>query len=142
VKDYYKLLEVVPSATEEEIRSAYRKLALKYHPDRNPGNKDAEEKFRDITEAYTVLSDSSKRRSYDLGGTPTSIGPMSGPDLEAIFRTIMGEDGPFAHFFTPEKKTKKGKGKVCSTCKGSGMMTAKFGFFKIQTTCLDCLGKG
>ncbi len=67
-KDYYKILGVERSATEAEIKSAFRKLALQYHPDRNPGNKQAEEKFKEINEAYEVLSDSEKRARYDQLG--------------------------------------------------------------------------
>jgi curved DNA-binding protein len=67
-KDYYKLLGVERKASEDEIKRAYRKLALKYHPDRNPGDKKAEEKFKEINEAYQVLSDPSKRSRYDQLG--------------------------------------------------------------------------
>ena len=64
-KDYYKILGVEKSATKDEIKKAYRKLAMKYHPDRNPGDKAAEEKFKEITEAHEVLSDSEKRNKYE-----------------------------------------------------------------------------
>ncbi len=67
-KDYYKILGVNRNATEDEIKRAYRKLALKYHPDRNPNDKQAEEKFKEINEAYQVLSDPEKRTRYDQLG--------------------------------------------------------------------------
>lgn len=64
-KDYYKKLGISKEATLDEIKKAYRKLALKYHPDKNPGNKEAEEKFKEVSEAYSVLSDTAKRQQYD-----------------------------------------------------------------------------
>lgn len=67
-RDYYEILGVKKNATEEEIKKAYRKLAMKYHPDRNPGNKQAEERFKEINEAYAVLSDKNKRQQYDQFG--------------------------------------------------------------------------
>jgi curved DNA-binding protein len=68
-KDYYKILGVNKSASQDDIKKAYRKLALKYHPDKNQGNKTAEEKFKEITEANEVLSDPEKRKQYDKLGT-------------------------------------------------------------------------
>jgi curved DNA-binding protein len=67
-RDYYEVLGVKKTATEEEIKKAYRKLAMKHHPDRNPGNKQAEERFKEINEAYAVLSDKAKRQQYDQFG--------------------------------------------------------------------------
>lgn len=67
-KDYYKILGVSKNASEKEIKSAFRKLAQKYHPDKNPGDKAAEEKFKDINEAYEVLGDAQKRAKYDQLG--------------------------------------------------------------------------
>ena len=67
-RDYYEILEIEKTATPDEIKSAYRKMAMKYHPDRNPGNKEAEDKFKECAEAYEVLSDEQKRRQYDQYG--------------------------------------------------------------------------
>ncbi len=92
VKDYYKILGVPRNATQEEIKKAYRKLALKYHPDRNKGNKEAEEKFKEINEAYAVLSDPEKRRQYDMLGAEGFQKKFSqedifrGFDFESILR--------------------------------------------------------
>lgn len=68
MSDYYEILGVSKNATTDEIKKAYRSLAFKYHPDRNPGDAVAEEKFKQISAAYDVLGDEAKRRNYDLGG--------------------------------------------------------------------------
>ena len=121
-KDYYKILGVDKNASQKDIQKAYRKLARKYHPDVNPDDKSAEEKFKDINEANEVLSDPEKRKRYDeLGGYyqqygrwPDSSGPagaaggdgrgggrrtqystMSEEDLEDLF----GGESPFSDFF-------------------------------------------
>ena len=67
-RDYYEVLEVAKNATPEEIKKAYRKKAIQYHPDKNPGDKVAEEKFKEAAEAYEVLSDPQKRQRYDQFG--------------------------------------------------------------------------
>ena len=66
--DYYEVLGVTKTASGEEIKKAYRKLAMQYHPDRNPDNKEAEEKFKEVNEAYEVLSDANKKARYDQFG--------------------------------------------------------------------------
>ena len=77
-KDYYKILGVARSASSDDIKRAFRKLARKYHPDINPGDKAAEDKFKDISEAYEVLSDSTKRRQYDQFGQYFNQGGFRG----------------------------------------------------------------
>ena len=69
MKDYYSVLEIKKSASDDEIKKAYRKLAMKYHPDRNKGDTNAENKFKDVSEAYAVLSDKKKRQQYDQFGS-------------------------------------------------------------------------
>ena len=67
-RDYYEVLGVQRTATDQEIKSAYRKLAMQFHPDRNPNNPDAEEKFKECSEAYAILADAEKRAAYDRFG--------------------------------------------------------------------------
>ena len=67
-RDYYEVLGIDKNATEDQIKKAYRTIAIKYHPDRNPGDKEAEEKFKEINEAYAVLSDPDKKDKYDRFG--------------------------------------------------------------------------
>jgi len=96
--DYYEVLGVSRDCSEQELKSAYRKQALKYHPDRNPGDHAAEEKFKEASEAYQVLSDADKRAAYDrfghagLGGQGFGAGPFAGSvDLGDIFGDFFGE---------------------------------------------------
>ena len=73
-RDYYEILGVSRSADDEDLKKAYRQLALKYHPDRNPGDKEAEQKFKDASEAYAVLTDKSKRAYDKTVGSPRNAG--------------------------------------------------------------------
>ena len=72
--NYYETLGLQKGANDDEIKKAYRKLAVKYHPDKNDGDKAAEEKFKEINEAYSVLSDTEKRNNYDTYGSPDGRG--------------------------------------------------------------------
>ena len=125
-KDYYTTLGVSKTATEKEIKQAFRKLARKYHPDVNPGDKAAEAKFKEVNEANEVLSDSAKRKKYDelganwrayenappgtgnpYGGSPFGGGGAGGgfrtmteEEMAAMFGGSGGDDSPFSDFFT------------------------------------------
>lgn len=109
-KDYYKILEISKSASPEEIKKAYRKLALKYHPDQNKGDKTAEAKFKEISEAYAVLSDPEKKKNYDMFGAEGFQNKFSQEDIFRgfDFNSIFSEFGfggsgrgasPFSQFF-------------------------------------------
>lgn len=99
-QDYYQLLQIEKNATADDIKKAYRKLAMKYHPDKNQGNKDAEHKFKEISEAYEVLKDEQKRAAYDRyghaafdghGGGSRGHGGFSGGASNADFSDIFGD---------------------------------------------------
>ena len=164
-KDYYELLGISRNASEEEIKKVYRKLALQYHPDRNPGDKQAEEKFKEVSEAYQILSDAEKRAKYDQYGHAAfgEGGPFGGGfDFTAGFEDVFGDI--FGEFFGGgarrgrgrgddlrynlslkfeeavsgvEKKIKIPRHGPCETCRGSG---AKAG--TAPQTCPTCRGRG
>ena len=104
-RDYYDVLGVSKSASPDELKSAYRKLAIKYHPDKNPGDKSAEDKFKEASEAYGVLSDKSKKENYDNFGHAAfenggggrggfgGFGGFSGADFSDIFEDFFGDFG-------------------------------------------------
>jgi molecular chaperone DnaJ len=98
MSDYYQLLEIAKNATADEIKKAYRKKALQYHPDKNPGDSEAEKKFKEISEAYEVLCDEKKRQIYDrhgkegLRGSP-GAGPQGFSSMDEALRTFMGAFG-------------------------------------------------
>ncbi len=108
-RDYYEVLGVSKSASEDEIKKAYRKVAMQYHPDRNPGDKASEEKFKEAAEAYEILSDTDKKAKYDRyghqafapgggGGGGFHPGGMNMDDIFSHFGDIFGEDS-FGSFF-------------------------------------------
>ena len=109
-KDFYEILGVSKAASQDEIKKAYRKTAMQYHPDRNPGDKASEEKFKEAAEAYEILSDTDKRAQYDRfghqafgpgrgGGGGFNGGGMNMDDIFSQFGDIFGDDSPFSSFF-------------------------------------------
>ena len=118
-RDYYEVLEISKSASTEEIKKAYRKMAIKYHPDKNPGDKDAEEKFKEAAEAYEVLSDDNKRARYDQfghagmggaagGGFGGFGGGMNMEDIFSQFGDIFG--GHFGGGFGGGQRQQQSRG--------------------------------
>ena len=160
--DYYKTLGIPKSASEDDIKKAYRKLARKYHPDLNPGNGEAEAKFKEITEAHEVLSDSEKRKNYDTYGDPHGPGasPQGGFDFKGF-----GDFFSFGQQRQPRKNRpapRRGEDiqrtvrisfrdafqgvklpiqvhrtEVCKTCQGSGETPGA-----TKQTCSVCNGNG
>ena len=167
-RDYYEVLGIDKSADEAAIKNAYRKLAKKYHPDVNPGDKTAEEKFKEVNEAYQVLSNPQKRAQYDqfghdgpqagFGGGGRPNGPMRGDDLRydltiSFEEAAMGCEKDINLVRDEECPTCKGTGAkpgskvdTCPTCQGSGQerVTTNTPFGRIQNvrTCSRCHGSG
>lgn len=157
-KDYYKILGVSRNADAKEIKKAYRNLSKKYHPDMNPNNKEAEEKFKDVASAYEVLSDETKKSNYDRFGNPEGGGnPFSGGDMGDIFsqfgfgrrstdpftrrRESRGHDLALNIRITLEdvhngviKKFKYRRNAPCEPCNGEGGTN--------KTQCPKCGGNG
>lgn len=105
MKDYYKTLGVERNASEQDIKKSYRKLAMEYHPDKNPDNSEAEQKFKEISEAYEILSDKEKKSNYDNFGDPNGrqgFGGGFGGGFNDIF-------GGFGDFFNVRNRVKKGQ---------------------------------
>ncbi len=114
-RDYYDILGVGKSATPEEIKKAYRKVAIQFHPDKNPGNKEAEEKFKEAAEAYEVLSNPEKKAHYDrYGHARAGAGAYGGHDMNmedifSQFGDIFGGGSPFDSFFGGGGSTRGGR---------------------------------
>lgn len=166
-KDYYDILGISKGASDDEIKKAYRKLAMKYHPDRNPDNKEAEEKFKDINEAYQVLSDPQKKSQYDQFGTTDFNGGFGGSGgfdfsgmggFEDIFDSFFGggfssrrrngpERGADLEYtlnltfeeavFGVEKEISISKNENCENCNGTGSKPGSN-----AKTCDKCGGTG
>ena len=115
-RDYYEILEVPKDADEGTIKKSYRKIAMQYHPDRNPDNKAAEDKFKEAAEAYEVLSDPDKRAKYDRFGHAGVSGQqgfhsaesMNMDDIFSQFGDIFGDDNPFGSFFGGSNRRSSG----------------------------------
>ena len=113
-RDYYEILGVSRDASAEEIKKSYRKLAVKFHPDKNPGDHQAEEKFKELGEAYEALSDPDKRAAYDRYGHSAFSGGMGGGgfhDPMDLFSQVFGSafGGGFEEFFGGGRRQKSGK---------------------------------
>jgi molecular chaperone DnaJ len=149
-RDYYEVLGVDRNASQEEIKKAYRKLALKYHPDQNPNNKEAEEKFKEITEAYSVLSDNEKKALYDKYGHEGMNGFQGGntdfSDIFSQFADIFGGGG-FENFFGGSSRRRGQKGSdvkitVKLTLEEIATGCEKKVKYKKLVECDECHGRG
>ncbi|HET7435728.1 MAG TPA: molecular chaperone DnaJ [Thermoanaerobaculia bacterium] len=149
-RDYYEVLGVAREAALDDIKKAYRKLALKYHPDKNPGNPEAEEKFKEAAEAYGVLSDDEKRARYDRYGHQGTQG-MGGfdPNQFADFGDILGDLFGFGDFFGARGRrgTRPARGNDIRYDLELDFMDAVFGkeislMVPRVVTCTTCTGTG
>jgi len=166
--DHYKVLGVDRKATPEEIKKAYRALTKEFHPDLNPNNPEAEEKFKDVAEAYEVLSDPSKRNVYDMASSLDSDGNFDPSKFDPtkmnseafvmsfvkLFGNYIDERVPGFREYArkaadkmsdqeekraPRKKKKKKKKKPkCSTCNDTGRILVTQGSFKVSLACRKC----
>lgn len=157
-RDFYEILGVDKSANADDIKKAYRKMAIKYHPDKNPNDPSAEEKFKEAAEAYEVLSDPNKRQRYDqfghqglggaAGGGNYGAGGMSMDDIFSQFGDIFGEGSPFGSFFGgggQQRRVRKGSDlriKLKLNLEEVANGVEKKIKVKRHTTCNSCGGNG
>lgn len=142
-KDYYKILGVDKTADEKEIKKAFRRLSLKYHPDKNPDNKEAEEKFKDISEAYDVLSDKNKRQQYDTFGQVygESNGFNQDP-FDSFFKHVYDDFGNFGHTKQQVFKGANKNLKINVTLEDIYNNVSKTITYTVKRPCQKCHGSG
>jgi molecular chaperone DnaJ len=148
-KDYYEILGVDKSANSDQIKKAYRKMAMKYHPDKNPDNKEAESKFKEVSEAYEVLSDDNKRSNYDrFGKTDGFSGGFNGghgfsmEDIFSQFGDVFGDAFGRKYGQNRQKRGSDLRMKVNVTIDDVLKGTTKKLKYKRQDKCSPCNGKG
>lgn len=151
-KDYYSLLGVQKWASEEEIKKAYRKLAMQYHPDRNPGNSEAESQFKKINEAYGILSDSQKRQQYDMYGSTWgwfsgfgSSGWFAAEDISDIFSSFFW--GGFSSWNSSKRRSTEQRGEDIEYSISLDLKTSIYGAkhtieFHKRVHCQSCEWQG
>jgi len=161
-RDYYEILGVSKSSSADEIKKAYRKVAMQYHPDRNPGDKEAEDKFKEAAEAYEILSDADKKAKYDRFGH-NAFGPGTGggashssnmDDIFSQFGDMFGDD-VFGSFFGGGGRSRGGGGRAARGQRGSNLrIKIKLNFEEIakgvnknvkvkkHVVCTGCGGNG
>lgn len=147
-KDYYEVLGVSRDSSKDEIKKAYRKLALKYHPDKNPDNLEAESKFKEVSEAYSILSDTEKRQNYDRFGSESSHqGSSNYSDIFSQFSDFFGGGSGFEDFFQKNSQSQSQKSQdsfdeISITLKEVLSGTVKNISFKKHEPCYVCEAKG
>jgi molecular chaperone DnaJ len=144
-RDYYEVLEVERCSGQEEIKKAYKRLAFEYHPDRNPGNSHAEEKFKEINEAYQVLSNSEKRAQYDSFGHISGEGFFSDTDFSRNFNDLFGN--LFDEVFNVGRRRRPERGRDLKYAIELTFEEAAFGVDKEIVVpkrffCQECGGRG